>query len=415
MNYGMTEDLSNFDIIRYRIYNSLLLVVILLQLVIFFTDIFQFDLRGLKIVTFHIFFIVGLLVINKYGYINKSILIFTIIYPILIFVLIFLYAQPNFIDYTFIVFFILSFLLNKGLLKRLLIGSMPILFLIYSKSGHYLIGYGGYELDKISDWTLLIASILVIFIILLSLLRELRLYEGKTRKLFIELENKNEELLGKNKELERFSYVVSHDMKTPLRAVAGYINILERRLKNESQENLRYFQYIKENATQLNNLVVETLEFSKIDNNKVELEPIDVNEILFKLSRDFITKDIQVYTDSFPKVLGNKVLVNKIFQNLIENGGKYNDSEEKMIEITSVTKGNKVIFAIKDNGIGIDERYHCQIFEMYKRLHTKQEYVGTGLGLSICKKIALQLNGDIYLTSKLGKGSTFYLELELAR
>ena len=414
LNLGIEVDETNFNTIRIRIFNSLLLLIFIFLMLIFISEIIQFDIQGILILTIHLLFTFGLFVLNKLKKTRISIFIFNLFFPIVILGLVFLYRQPNNIEYIFFIFLISALLLQVGLYERFLVAALPFTLLIYSKSGHYLVGYFDRDIGELSDLIILITSILTVLLTLLSLAWELRKYDYKIKKLLIELENRNEELLDKNKELERFSYVVSHDMKTPLRAVAGYINILEKRLKDTDDENLRYFKYIKQNATQLNDLVVETLEFSKMGLENVDFEVVDVNELLFKLSRDFVAKDIQVYTENFPNVLGNKVLVNKLFQNVIENGGKYNNSKEKIIEINFNIKGDKVIFSIKDNGIGIDEKYHTQIFEMYKRLHTKKEYKGTGLGLSISKKIAKQLQGDIYLTSKVGKGTTFYLELKLA-
>ena len=413
LNLGIETQENAINIIRIRIYNSLLVLIFALEFILFLSEAIQFDLLGIVILGALLSFTFSLLMLNKFNKTRTSIFIFNILYPILVLILVLTYQQPNNLEYIFFIFLISAFLLQIGIFEQILIAIIPFTLFIYSNSGHHLIGSLGRDINYVNDFIIQVLSILTVLLTLLSLARELRKYDHKINKLLIELERKNEELLDKNKELERFSYVVSHDMKTPLRAVAGYINIIEKNMK-VTEENMRYFNYIKGNVTQLNNLVVQTLEFSKTDQEEIKMEVVNVNEILFKLSRDFITKDIHVYTEDFPNILGNDLMVNKLFQNIIENGGKYNNSKEKIIEIKHEKKGDKVIFSIKDNGIGIDEKFHEQIFEMYKRLHTKSEYKGTGLGLSICGKIAKRLQGDIYLTSKIGKGTTFYLELKLA-
>ena len=105
------------------------------------------------------------------------------------------------------------------------------------------------------------------------------------------------------------------------------------------------------------------------------------------------------------------IIINAIFQNLIENGVKYNEQSKKNIHISSTTETDKYLIQIEDNGIGIDEKYHNQIFTMFKRLHTNQQYEGTGLGLAICEKVVTKMNGKIWFESEVGVGTSFFVEL----
>jgi signal transduction histidine kinase len=245
--------------------------------------------------------------------------------------------------------------------------------------------------------------------------------EGEVEKRTKQLQVSNEELLKTNQnleqsnnELERFAYIASHDLKSPLRNIISFLNLIQRKLKAHNDTDLQeYLRFATENAKQMHSLIQDVLEFSK-----VEAEPsgkkdkIDMNEsmmlVVQNLNESIKETNAEIITETLPIVEANSVHLLQLLQNLVGNGIKYNKNHNPKVEVKYNLVNGFHLFTIKDNGIGIDKQYHDQIFEMFKRLHTRDEYKGTGIGLAICKKIVTSLGGRLWLDSDYGKGSTFY-------
>jgi signal transduction histidine kinase/multidrug efflux pump subunit AcrA (membrane-fusion protein) len=233
-----------------------------------------------------------------------------------------------------------------------------------------------------------------------------------------ELVHTNKKLEQSNAELERFAYIASHDLKSPLRNIISFANLIDRKLPKPQDKDLKeYLRFVTENAAQMNVLIQDVLEFSCIDTDASNLrkEKVDLNDTLMlaiqNLQEDIQQSNAEIFVTKLPSFYANSVHFLQVFQNIIGNAIKYNQAEQPKVEISHQTSGNQHIIMFKDNGIGIATQYHEQIFEMFKRLHTRDEYKGTGIGLAICKKIVYSLNGRIWLESEVGKGSTFYLSI----
>ena len=231
-----------------------------------------------------------------------------------------------------------------------------------------------------------------------------------------ELESKAVKLKQSNKELEEFAYVVSHDMKQPIRTIVSYLSLLKRRHTKElSAEALEFIQYSIEGANKMSDLIRDILQYSKLEQQISNVKEVDLNRVVGKVInglKDFITTgNATVHIDQLPTVNGNETMLNELFQNLIENGIKYNKSEKKYVSLTVADKGQYWAFEVKDNGIGFDEQYAHQIFKIFKRLHGDEEFQGTGIGLSICHKVVENHGGKIWAHSKIGEGSTFHFTL----
>jgi PAS domain S-box-containing protein len=231
-----------------------------------------------------------------------------------------------------------------------------------------------------------------------------------------ELESKAIKLKQSNKELEEFAYVVSHDMKQPIRTIVSYLSLLKRRHTKElSAEALEFIQYSIEGANKMSDLIRDILQYSKLEQQISNVKEVDLNRVVGKVInglKDFITTgNATVHIGQLPTVNGNETMLNELFQNLIENGIKYNKSEKKYVSLTVADKGQYWAFEVKDNGIGFDEQYAQQIFKIFKRLHGDEEFQGTGIGLSICHKVVENHGGKIWAHSKIGEGSTFHFTL----
>lgn len=231
-----------------------------------------------------------------------------------------------------------------------------------------------------------------------------------------ELETKAEKLEKSNQELEQFAYIVSHDMKQPIRSIISFLGLLKRKHGvNLSEEAQEYIGFSIESANKMDNLIKDILQYSRLDRqiefvNEVNLATVTTN-VLRTLTDIIATSNATVTIAPLPTVIGNETMLTELFQNLIENGIKYNTSPAKTVEVSVKQDGDFWKFTVKDNGIGFDKQHSEQIFKIFKRLHTDDEFKGTGIGLTICQKVVEKHGGTIVADSEVGKGSTFTFTL----
>ena len=244
-----------------------------------------------------------------------------------------------------------------------------------------------------------------------------QILEERVKSRTEELEEVNECLKVSNGELERFAYITSHDLKEPLRNINGFVKLLERE-RDPSQRSVaeeEYFGFILQNVSQMQDLINDVLSFSKVSSQNIKVAPVSVVDLVEEAKMNLIglieEKKGIVLVENIPNIVTNNTQLRILLKNLIENGIKYNDKPNPAVDITYQLIDNQHHLIINDNGIGIEARYHDQVFGMFKRLHNRKEYQGSGLGLSICKKIVNQLGGDIILESEVGKGSQFTVVL----
>jgi len=274
------------------------------------------------------------------------------------------------------------------------------------------------DIEDVEKYVIFVLISLVIGLIINSYVQSNLDFEKNNEALVKKLQKQNIELNVAYEELERFSFIASHDLKSPLRNIISFSGLLKHRLENKDETSKEYLEYIITATSQMNYLIADVLEYSKFNSLKeVELHPIDLNivmdKVLNQLRSEMPDKNFEVHFNSLSTLMSNEFFLVTIFQNLIENGIKYNTSSKPEVTISSqVDEGNKkILITVRDNGIGIAKEYQAQIFEMFKRLHTYQTYPGSGLGLAQSKKIIEQLDGSIWLESEENKGATFYVQL----
>jgi PAS domain S-box-containing protein len=224
------------------------------------------------------------------------------------------------------------------------------------------------------------------------------------------------ELERSNKELGDFAAIVAHDLRAPLRAVSGFAGLLQ---KHNSKKTIdadtdKYISHIVEGSERMHHLINDLLQYAKAGSHSRPLVQIDVNDIIEKtlanLTFEIQASNAEITVDRLPMVSADNVQLMQLFQNLVANAIKYRSNTPR-IHISAEQKKKEWIFRVSDNGIGIDPHQFKRIFEVFQRLHTKEEYSGTGIGLAICKKIVERFGGRIWVESKPGEGSTFFFTL----
>jgi signal transduction histidine kinase len=229
-------------------------------------------------------------------------------------------------------------------------------------------------------------------------------------------EQASKELEIKNKELEQFAYVASHDMQEPLRTTSSFVELLQQQYKGRLDDQAdKYLSFIAQSSDRMKVLIKDLLDYSRIGRKK-ELAQVDCNVILQEVLADLgVAVDeagAQINSDILPALNGYPTELKQLFQNLVINAIKFRKKNvSPQINISVKRNGSYWQFAFKDNGIGIEEKHNQRIFEIFQRLHTRKEYEGSGIGLSHCKKIVGLHNGNLWVESALGKGSTFYFTI----
>ena len=254
-------------------------------------------------------------------------------------------------------------------------------------------------------------------LILLSLLFYNRLLDEKVKMRTAALNTKNKELESSLKEMENFSYIASHDIKEPMRVVSSVTGLIQKKLtrkEGDTNEFKNEFDLVNNSIKQLYTLIEDLSEFVNFKSSDLTYQLVDsknlalnVSDMLGNKTADFKGK---INVGELPNIYSSTSLLTVIFKNLIENGLKYNDSDNPEIDISYQAKANHHVFRFKDNGIGIDKKYHKYIFQMFKRLESRS-VKGSGLGLGLVSKSVEKLKGSITVKSKVGQGSEFILSL----
>ncbi len=244
---------------------------------------------------------------------------------------------------------------------------------------------------------------------LIYLNEDLDLYKTELNAKVVALEKKNEELA-------QFNYIASHDLQEPLRTVTSFSKMLAKENKDTLNETgLEYLNFILQASERMQQLIMELLDYSRIGRDKV-LVDIDCNRlvelVLLDMSAVMMDQKAEVRVEELPEIKGYKTEMRQLFQNLVSNAIKFRKKDSiPKISISAERGDSHWIFKVRDNGIGIAEKHKDRIFGIFQRLHSKKKYEGTGIGLAHCKKIVEIHNGEIWLDSELGEGSTFYFKI----
>jgi signal transduction histidine kinase len=231
-----------------------------------------------------------------------------------------------------------------------------------------------------------------------------------------EVEQAMADLARSNRELEQFAYVASHDLQEPLRVITGYLQLIERRYHGKLDEEAEQFiAYVVEAVFRMQQLIADLLEYSRVGMRgrpfqRVAMERV-FDEALAALGQSVAESNAVVEHGPLPEVVGDPTQLRQLLQNLIGNAIKFHRSCVPTIHVSARGEESQWVFAVRDNGIGIEPQYWERIFVIFQRLHSRQQYSGTGIGLAICKRIVERHGGRIWVDSVAGIGSTFYFTI----
>ncbi len=238
--------------------------------------------------------------------------------------------------------------------------------------------------------------------------------EARTQQIRKQAEN----LEQVNKELESFSYSISHDLRAPLRSINGFSDILmEDYAEQLDEEGKRLMGIVKESAVTMGQLIDDILEFSRLGKKKIQKSEIDMTKLFESVCEvetgSYSDKQIDLKIDDLPNARGDVALIKQVVVNLVSNAFKYSSKEDKIVINIGLDQSeeNEVAYFIKDNGTGFKMEYHDKLFGVFNRLHSKNEFEGTGVGLAIVKRIINKHGGKIWAESEEGKGSIFFFSL----
>lgn len=233
------------------------------------------------------------------------------------------------------------------------------------------------------------------------------------------LERKREALERSNAELEQFAYVASHDLQEPLRMVSSYAQLLARRYRGQLDEDAdEFIGYMVDGAMRMQALINDLLAYSRVGTRSQPFQVTEADAVLRQVLSDLRAaieeSGAEVHSEPLPAVMADAAQLAQVFQNLISNAIKFRGDRPPRVRVDACREDGMVVFAVADNGIGIDPAYRDRIFLLFQRLHTRQDYPGTGIGLAICKKVVERHGGRIWVDAAPGQGTVFHFSIPAA-
>ncbi|SEV85639.1 PAS domain S-box protein [Natrinema salifodinae] len=223
-----------------------------------------------------------------------------------------------------------------------------------------------------------------------------------------------------NKRLEQFAYAASHDLQEPLRMVSSYLQLIERRYADEfDEEGEEFLEFAVDGADRMRNMIEGLLAYSRIETEGEPFEPVNLDSILESVLEDLQLQieetNAEITTEHLPRVAGDASQLRQVFQNLLSNALEYSGDEPPQVHVDCDQRGREWTISVRDEGVGMDPDDQDRIFEVFERLHGREEHSGTGIGLAICQRVIERHGGDIWVDSEPGAGTTFSFTLPAAR
>lgn len=362
---------------------------------------------------------ISVFILNAYGRINISRYLFLIFINVLVYLSALLIGPLAKIENHLILAVALPFLVFD--FRRVYeIGISVVLSVallcFYQFSSSLFIEYNLSEkVQETNGQISIFSQITVLLGMVMQFARTANESEQELEKSKAHMQMQTSELKRSNNDLEQFAYIISHDLKAPVRNISSFMNLLLVKHGKELNDEAREFvKYSHSGAKRLERLIDDVLAYCRIGTNLPTPVPVNLNDVVntirFELRERLSNCNGVIIIEKELPVVHNvhASLMYHVFQNLISNGLKFNRKEQPCVTISWSNSLNYYTFSVSDNGIGISKEYSSTIFQMFKRLHTEEEFDGTGIGLAICKKIVEYYHGEIWFESSLNTGTTFY-------
>jgi signal transduction histidine kinase len=363
---------------------------------------------------------IGVLYLNRIGRIYISRILYLVVVDTLLFIIALILGPYTHGENFLLIAVLIPFLMfDLEHMKLIIMGvTIPIVFItLYPYLESF---FSPYNLSVAHQNVIRVLGIPMEVGLAITAIFQFLYYSRKTE---IELESSNQqltvhttELKKSNADLEQFAYVISHDLKTPVRNISCFMKLLLNKhaiaLDAEAKE---FVDFALNGSKRMERLIDDVLAYSRIGRNLSISTAVNVNDVIntIRYELDGKTSNATIIVDHELPIVNSvhSSLLYHIFQNLIRNGLKFNNSEHPEVVISCGETTENYMFSVADNGIGIPKQYAPQIFQMFKRLHNENEYDGTGIGLAICKKIVELYNGEIWFESDGSHGTTFYFTI----
>jgi signal transduction histidine kinase len=401
---------------KIQMLNKLVFPVMALQTVIHIQNLIRQDLVQIGMGTMILLLSATIFFLNRIEKNLAARLCLNFLYPVVIFILSICYGDQFRVNFAYIIIIVTTIIFHREVwLRWLLISwSMTLYFMGEDWNATHM---PIFELtfSFMDIHVIFVCSVISVITIIDMYMREKEEARLKNEEAVSLITYQNRRLSLANKELERFAYIASHDLKTPLRTIVSYLDLIEKKINKNEYEGINdYFDFVRKGSKQMNTLITEVLEYSKLNINEfTDTEQIDLNEVVsdnLKSLEIFIKeKNAVIVSQSLPAIKANRLMMSILFQNLLENAIRYNVSEVPTVEISVEREATAIQLIFRDNGVGIERQYKDKIFEMFTRLSSTEE--GTGMGLAICKKVIQRMNGDIWFESEVNNGSAFFVKI----
>ena len=295
------------------------------------------------------------------------------------------------------------------------------ILLVPMQSGSGVVGYVGFDaVRREREWRPQLTTLLKLFGEMVSNLLARKRAEETLQVQNENLARSNSELARSNQELQQFAYIASHDLQEPLRSIGGFSGLLARRYKNKLDDQANeYLDFLSSAATRMQRMIVDLLDYSRLGHEPKPFQPLNLREpvdtalkllqtAIQELGAEFVIREL-------PRVQGDAQQLTQLFQNLIGNALKFHGETPPRIQISGQRQGAEWIVQIRDNGIGIDPDKAADVFQIFRRLHSQEQYPGTGIGLAVCKRIVERHRGRIWVRpNEDGPGTSFFFALPAA-
>ncbi len=334
------------------------------------------------------------------------------------------------INEFFYISYTIPFLLFSVRDYKYIITGVLVAVLGFMAYPHVFPFFTAYNVDVATQLTIFKINTGVIFVLFGMAVYILAYYNYKTENQLADANHKLEESNSKleeqaielkrsNEDLEQFAYIISHDLRAPVRNISSFMNLLGKQFNESSPKGSREFvEMSKQSADRLNKQIEDMLSYCRVDRNLPSTSPVDLNQMIrtiqMELNEKIKEKNAEIIVERELPVLDelHSSMMHHVFQNLIANAIKFNTTEKAEVRIDYKEENGVFTFSVSDNGIGIAAAYKDKLFQMFKRLHTADQFEGTGIGLAVCKKVINFYKGEIWFESEPSKGTTFFFTLE---